>query len=84
MRKSLQYIESIEKYYQRLWGVPEAAVRDLARFYEYNKDIWEFKDFQWWFNGSYGFKMSYKQWVRFIIYLKRYERRKQMKCSIVY
>ena len=52
MRKSLQYTEPIEKYYQRLWGVPEAAVRDLVRMYRETSILWDYKDFRDWFNRA--------------------------------
>lgn len=80
MRQRLQYTEKPEVYYERLWKISRASLKDLIKIYELNKDIgWKYRHFAKWMKDCYRFKISGRQWRHFIKYYNLYKKRKHLK-----
>lgn len=79
MRSRLQYTEEPSIYYERLWKVPRASLKDLMRIYELNKDIWKYRHFMYWLNTNYRYTLTYMKWSWFLRYCKLYNKRKRLK-----
>ena len=79
MRNELQYNIKPEKYWSKIWNIPQKQVKDFVDLFSLNKRIWHYNNFKYWFKLTYRFNLTTKKYRNFVRYYKVYKRREELK-----